>query len=180
MHLFFGESYLNGAIPLLVLSGAQLISTTTGGVGMLLIMTGHQKQWALISVASLAIGVASSWLLIPGFGINGAAMAAAIAISVLYLSGLFMVKQKINIWPYDKRYIKGMIAGFASIVVVFIFKNAVVQWGNSLMQVTVLLLMSLLAFWGTYFVLGDDPEDREIRQIIVRKVKATRLSPFMK
>jgi len=74
----FGPAYQAAYWVLAILSIGQLVNAAMGPVGMLLIMTGHHRT----AVKGMAVGIAvtalTSLALIPGFGAEGAAVAAAL------------------------------------------------------------------------------------------------------
>ena len=80
--LLFGEGYIRGHTALIILSTGLLLFNIIGPVGLLLEMTGHEKQ-AVIRVAFTAIlNIILNLVLIPKFGINGAALATVTSLIV--------------------------------------------------------------------------------------------------
>lgn len=80
IRLLFGEEYNGGTAALLVLAIGQLVSAAFGSPGILLNMSGHERETAKgVGLAALA-NVVLNGLLIPRFGILGAAFATASAV----------------------------------------------------------------------------------------------------
>ena len=76
----FGESYPAGASALSVLCVAMLVNLAAGNVGTVLLM-GGRSTWVLMDkAAALALNVAANLVLVPRFGITGAAVAWAMTI----------------------------------------------------------------------------------------------------
>jgi O-antigen/teichoic acid export membrane protein len=77
----FGSEFVEGHAVLVVLVLAQLFNAFMGPVGQLQNMTGHERDtvWAIGAAATL--NVALNVLLIPHFGMLGAALAAASSIT---------------------------------------------------------------------------------------------------
>ncbi len=100
----FGEPYGPAAAPLVVLVVGQLANVSTGAVGYLLMMGGRQNLWLGLSLAALAADVVLNVLLIPRFGLVGAAVATAISVAALYASGLVAVRRTMRLWPWDRRF----------------------------------------------------------------------------
>jgi O-antigen/teichoic acid export membrane protein len=73
----FGAEYAVGATALAILAAAQLANAATGSVGQLLSMTGHERDAARGIALSALINVVLNALLIPRWGMNGAAAASA-------------------------------------------------------------------------------------------------------
>jgi len=78
----FGKEYISGRIPLAILAVGQLINAAMGSVGPLLMMTGHERDTARGVVISAIVNVILNLILIPPFGITGAAVSAAITLTV--------------------------------------------------------------------------------------------------
>lgn len=75
--LAFGHEYASGATALAVLAIGQLINTAMGSVGVLLNMTGHEHHTARGVAVAAASNILLNLMLIPYFGILGAAAATA-------------------------------------------------------------------------------------------------------
>ncbi len=94
----FGAEYEGGAAPLSILAIGQLFNAGCGSVGALLNMTGHEKDtmWGM-TIAALA-GVVLNLLLIPHFGMTGAATATAVSLGIwnLVLSNFVWKRLKIK------------------------------------------------------------------------------------
>ena len=76
--VLFGDIYAEDTIPLIILSLGQLFNVATGSVGFLLIMTGRQNHWLLLSIMMVALSGVLSILLIPAFGLIGASLATMV------------------------------------------------------------------------------------------------------
>jgi len=79
----FGADFTAGYPCLLVLAAAQLVNSLTGPSGLLLTMTGHERKLGLLLTLALALNAALNYLLIPRFGILGAAAATA-GVNILF------------------------------------------------------------------------------------------------
>lgn len=78
----FGPEYAPGHIPLAILSAGQLINAAAGSVGLLLNMSGHERDTARGFAVATIINVVLNVLLIPRFGIAGAAIATAASLAI--------------------------------------------------------------------------------------------------
>jgi O-antigen/teichoic acid export membrane protein len=154
----FGSEYGRGWLPLVILSAGQLVNVGTGAVHSLLVMTGHQKTWLLLSAATLAVNVTLNIVLIPRWGIAGAAVATALALSLLFIAGVLLIRVSLNIWPYDHRFLKIALATAVSVATLAI-KEATLVLPTSI-DVLLTALLAALAFGGTLAVVGVDEEDR--------------------
>lgn len=73
----FGEQFKTGSTALIILAGGNLVNSLTGSVGVLLQMTGKQKEYNYIVLSAAGVNIALNVILIPLYGINGAAIASA-------------------------------------------------------------------------------------------------------
>lgn len=95
----FGEHFLEGDAVLLALSVSHVANTMLGAglVGFLLTMTGHQTTAAIIVAGATVLNIALNALLIPRFGILGAAVATSIAQIAMTIAKLLCVRSYLNI-----------------------------------------------------------------------------------
>lgn len=80
--LVFGPEFAASYLPLLILLVGQMVNSAAGSVGFLLNMTGHEREtmWGMAVAAGLNIVL--NLVLIPVWGIQGAAAATAISMIV--------------------------------------------------------------------------------------------------
>ena len=93
----FGEDFERGALALAILAAGQFVNVATGLVMQLLMMTGHERaarnNWAL----GVVINIILNLLLIPPYGINGAAVATALSVVVVNLLAVVSVYRKLGV-----------------------------------------------------------------------------------
>jgi O-antigen/teichoic acid export membrane protein len=82
LRLLFGHRYVSGAHALTILALTMLIATACGPVDTLLLMAGRSWLSLANNAASLAVDVALNIVLIPRYGITGAAIAWSAALVV--------------------------------------------------------------------------------------------------
>ena len=92
----FGEQYKQGANLLRILVIGQFINVITGSVGFLLNMTGFEKDMRNIVFLSGAIALLLNFILIPIYGVTGAAIATSIAIALQSLFAVYMVRRRLG------------------------------------------------------------------------------------
>ncbi|WP_214480819.1 flippase [Bacillus sp. SM2101] len=78
----FGDVYVEGVIPLIILCIGQCINACAGSVMQLLNMTGNEKLARNAIVISAVTNVLGNLILIPFFGMIGAAVATSLSIIV--------------------------------------------------------------------------------------------------
>lgn len=170
MEVVFGEAYAAGAVPMLLMAGAQLVNAGTGAVGLLLIMTGHPRRWLALSAASFLTNIVLGLVLIPRVGILGAAMAVAASVTVLFLSGLIQVHRLLRLWPYDYRYVKGLLAALVTLALLVTAKLLFPDDVGGVVCLAIMGAGGLLLFAALLAVLRLDPEDQEMIRLLLAKL----------
>jgi len=82
LEFLFGQDFGAGAFALGILAVGQLVNAAMGSVGVLLNMTGHERDTAKGVGVAAALNVVLNLLLIPPYGIEGAAIATAVTLIV--------------------------------------------------------------------------------------------------
>jgi O-antigen/teichoic acid export membrane protein len=96
---WFGEEFTAAYKALLILGAGQLINALCGSVGYLLTMTGNQRTAAIILSVSAGLNVLGNAVMIPAFGILGAALTTAATTMLWNLLMVYQVRKKLNIRP---------------------------------------------------------------------------------
>lgn len=96
----WGEEFEEAYWILIILGFGQLVNLTTGAVGIILIMTGHEKTQRNISICFMMVFLILSFTIIPIYGALGASIASATTVVGINITKLIYVKKntKINIY----------------------------------------------------------------------------------
>lgn len=78
----FGPEFANGAQALVIMAAAQILLLARGPVGAMLSMSGHERMQLLFSAIALLLTFGASLVLIPRYGLLGAAWAYAIPVTI--------------------------------------------------------------------------------------------------
>jgi O-antigen/teichoic acid export membrane protein len=89
----FGSGFAEGATALTVLSLASLASMAVGPAGAVLLMAGHSMLGLAVGGAGLGLNLALNLVLIPRFGLVGAAWAWATSIVLTNLAGAALLRR---------------------------------------------------------------------------------------
>jgi O-antigen/teichoic acid export membrane protein len=76
----YGQEFERGAIALAMLCAAQVVNVGAGLVGQILIMTGHERDAATGAGMAAALNILLNAILIPLWGMEGAALATGISL----------------------------------------------------------------------------------------------------
>jgi len=95
----FGEEFVGGYGSLMIVALALLLRAAIGPVGSLLYITGHQDSFIIVYTCALVASVVLNFLLVPRFGINGAAMAMLLVTGFWTVWLRILVMRLIGIQP---------------------------------------------------------------------------------
>jgi O-antigen/teichoic acid export membrane protein len=102
----FGDKFKIGATAFIFLSCGRLISSLSGSVGNILQMTGHQNVYAKILFFGAIVNILLNLMLIPIYGINGAAIASMSSLIVWNLSMVLVIKKKFGFYTFYIPFVK--------------------------------------------------------------------------
>lgn len=95
----FGPEFIVAYDALLILVCGQIFNGLCGSVGLILTMTGHERQAAKIMFGSALLNVALNALLIPLWGMVGAALATATTLIIWNIWMLIVVVRQLGMNP---------------------------------------------------------------------------------
>jgi O-antigen/teichoic acid export membrane protein len=114
----FGEQYVEGQTPLLILAGAMLVAVASGPVDMVLLM-GGRSWWSVVNWgAALVVNIALNVILIPRIGMSGAAVAWTASILVRNVIPVVEVWFILGIHPFGRGYTRAVLGACATFGVV--------------------------------------------------------------
>jgi O-antigen/teichoic acid export membrane protein len=89
----YGSDFVFGYLALIFLVFSQFINAATGPVGYFLDMTGHQKKFRNIIIFSAILNILLNYILIPNYGIHGAAFASMLSVVLWNITAMFYIKK---------------------------------------------------------------------------------------
>ncbi len=97
--LLFGQEFQQSGTVLIILTIGQLVSVAAGSVGLLLVMTGHERNTLVaIAISSVATVILNA-ILIPRWGIEGAAVATTTSMILWNIILITQVRRRLGIDP---------------------------------------------------------------------------------
>lgn len=93
----FGTGYRNAYVPLQILVFAQLVNALCGPVSYLLAMTGHQRVLMIVLSVAAALNLVLNLLLIPAYGIVGAAIATAVTTVIWNTVLVYVIRRNLGV-----------------------------------------------------------------------------------
>jgi O-antigen/teichoic acid export membrane protein len=101
--MIFGRDFTEGKVTLAILSAGQIVNVALGSSALLLIMTGHERHAAIGLGISALLNVVLNALLIPPWGLVGAATAKT--------SSMVLWNVLLAIWVYKRIGIHSTVLG---------------------------------------------------------------------
>jgi O-antigen/teichoic acid export membrane protein len=101
----FGDDFLAGTIVLEILTIGQFINAATGPVGNLLMMTGKQNINRNIVIFTTLFTVMLNAVIIPKYGIIGAAIVNVIGITMYNVIPYLLVKRYFGFYTFDAKHV---------------------------------------------------------------------------
>ena len=92
----FGAGFQDGSQLLRILAAGQFANAATGLVGTALVMTGHEKKFAIVTGGAAFLNIGANLVAIPLWGASGAASATALT-TVIFNGTLFYMVQTIKV-----------------------------------------------------------------------------------
>ncbi len=93
----FGDGFTSAAIVIFPLAIGLMLRALVGPGERILMMTGQQHICAIIYVGTVFLDLGLNYMLIPLYGIKGAAIATSISFSFMAIMLLILIKSRLNI-----------------------------------------------------------------------------------
>jgi O-antigen/teichoic acid export membrane protein len=145
----FGPAFQVGATVTVVLALGKLVDAATGPCGLMLNMSGR-PGWSMVdNIAVLGANVGLNLLLIPRYGMLGAAVAWAVSLVLVNIARVVQVWLLLRMWPFGYGWVKALLAGAGSLVIGAVVARTFqaplrLVVGASALGVTYLVLVVLL------------------------------------
>ena len=165
----YGPGFESGQDALLILSIGMLISTGTGNVTTVLLMSGHSGAVLFNTAVALVVDVGLNLLLIPKFGIEGAAIAWVLAMATIESLALWQVWRHLRIDPFGLGF--GLAAlGSAGCYggIGLLIRSAL---GETLLAMSIALLASTAAYLVFLFKFRSQLRLAALRAVLSRRTR---------
>ena len=115
----FGDGFDDGAAVIAITGVGFLLASAAGPIDMLLLMAGRSRQSLINTAVALVANIGANLLLIPPYGIEGAALAWTLSLVVANGLPLFQMWRGLGVHPFGARTVRTMAlaAGVAAALV---------------------------------------------------------------
>ena len=96
----FGDDFSKGYIAMRILCIGQFFNAFCGSVGYIMQLTGNERKFQRIVMIALFVNIVLNYVLIPDYGINGAAFASMSSMLLWNVHSLIYIKNKLRIKTY--------------------------------------------------------------------------------
>ena len=165
----FGRSFVNASTALVILATANMIDIGTGMCGAVIDMTGYTVLKLVNAIVQLLLSLGLSILLIPTWGIVGAAAAVLIGLSAINILRLLEVFVLFRLLPYNLSIIKPVIAGCAGLATA-LGVDSLLPAGVLHIDAIVSGSMLVVVYTAVILLLGLSPEDRLVLARLRRRM----------
>jgi len=150
--LFLGQAYLPGALPLMVLCAIDGLTAFATAFGPALLALEETKEFTLIFSVDVGVSITIAYVIVPYWGILGAAFARALAVCAAQVLFLIIIRRKITLHIDPPIIAKTLIAGITMAAVLLaaqhihynkFFLPAYVLIGGAVYLVTLRLLKAI-------------------------------------
>lgn len=139
---FFPEKYQGGKWVVLFIALAQLFNMSSGVSSAIIVNSDFYKYDLYTTVLLMFFTISTNYLLIPIYGINGAAMATAISVLIFNFSRLYLIWIKLKILPFNLSTIKFIIVFlFIYILLGFIPSFSIYPFFNILLKSILVIIL---------------------------------------
>lgn len=168
----FGHEFEAGWVILVIGAAGQLVNCATGSVGFLLLMSGNEKRLVRIQAVMAVVTVSLCLLLVPRWGIAGAALGAAIGNAGSNAWCLLEVKKILGLFPYNRSY---WSLAWPAVVTLAAAVGLRIGLRSVRADIAVVVLSTALVyvlFLGVVLAAGLDADDRLIANAIWARVRS--------
>lgn len=167
---FFGKEYMEAANVLRILAVGFFVNSISGSFGEFLQSYGKTWPIFIISVTGTILNLTLMAILIPKFGIEGAAFAFASSLLWMCLLGNICMYHYKRILPFSREYLKAIVLGTVIFTGGYLLQTMLVKTvTDNYIFTGGIAVMSLLIYLPVLYIFTLNEFDRQILLRIRRK-----------
>ncbi len=175
IHLFYGPQYLEASPVLRILAIGYFGHAMVGFTGINLAAAGMTGILMSTSIMSFIINLSGNYILIPLFGIKGAAFASLTSLWMVNAIYLIVMKKKMNLQPFNKMYLQSFAILFLlATICSMLVKTLKLVIGTTAPSAAFVGFFWLLCIGGSCFFLKKgyfiDQIDMELLRSTLKKI----------
>ena len=158
--LLFGPDYMDSASVLVLLTIATFVQTAFGAAGPVLSMSGYTRLVLWNSLGVFILNLVLNIILIPKFGIMGAAWATLISMTALGLARIIEVHFILGFTFFSSQLYKPLLAGIVTWISLMSIHSIVMGY-HTVATLSIVFLCSILVYGFILWLLKLEPEDKD-------------------
>ena len=155
--LLFGADFIQSSNALIILSIGTSIFAIFGVSGTALVVSGHQKLNLFNALSATILNISLNIILIPKYGILGAAWATLSSMTFIALARLIETWIFLKISPFNFKLFKSIIAGILTFVILLYIKPYLMMYHTII--TLILALIIIFVIYGVLLLLFKFDED---------------------
>jgi O-antigen/teichoic acid export membrane protein len=163
----FGPEFRSGAPALVVLAVGILFQFGTGPVTVTLVVIGRPRLALIDYLAVIATEIGLALVLIPPYGVVGAAIASTVGKALNNVLPMIQVYRAEGVQPYERSWWKPICAGLAAALLARIVAS-VTTFGGVLEPLIATAVIAVV-YVGLLLLFGVSEEDRAAIQALVQR-----------
>jgi len=165
--LTFGAEYTGGSLALRVLGIGFLLRTVSGPNEDALLAAGHSRGLMVDGLGALATYLLLGLVLIPRYGILGAAVAITVTFGVMNLLFLHRLRRRLGVTPLSRGYLKALLLG----VTIMVAAHAAVHLTGvtSRLESAAFAAAGTVLFFAVLFVTDDLSDEIDLVLGLIRE-----------
>ncbi len=168
----FGNEFTEGKFALLIVAIGYLVNVSYGPIGMIAQMTGLEKKLFRYQIITNIISISLFWILIPLWGLTGAAIAISVnnVFSNILIS--LIIKKNRGIYIITRQHLF-LLGVFAATTLLGFYLNRILHFKDYLGEIVFSLALPVIIITGMVFSTGFLKTDLQtiVQTLLKNKVK---------
>jgi O-antigen/teichoic acid export membrane protein len=169
----FGPAYAAGGTALTILAAGQLFNAATGPLGQVINMSGRPYLTLVNNFAVAGLNVVGCLILIPRYGMSGAACSTTASIVLVNLVKLVQVRALFGINPFRGETVRALGAGAVATALAAPLA-LLVDWPSPLLEVAVATAVLVPLYAALFWRSAAGAEERDLLRLRSRLAVAAK------
>ena len=158
--LLFGADFLQSSNALIILSIGTSIFAIFGVSGAALVVSGHQKLNLVNAFIATMLNIILNIILIPKFGIMGAAYATISSMLLISIARLIETSIFLKINPFSFKVFKSIIAGILTCGILQYIKPYLMEY-HTIVTLTLAFIIVMISYSALLVLFKFDDDDKD-------------------
>lgn len=165
--MLYGSEYRAASTVALIHIAGHFLNGVLGLMGQVVSMSGYSGVILVIQTAALVVNTAVCVLMIPTFGIMGAAAGFAAGFVLVFAGNLITAYKLQRVIPFHRALIKPFVAGAAALGIQLWLSTA---FSGALLTVVTTIVLGVSTYLVVLILLGLEKEEAELLRSLKRKL----------